>query len=55
MTILELAVLCEWLMVADPWPLTDIQRSMMEDFADREAVKHGFKDWLDCYHKVKTS
>lgn len=53
MTILEIAILCEWLMVSDPWPLSPTQKDMMHDYADREAVRHGFRDWLDCYYKTK--
>jgi hydroxypyruvate isomerase len=49
MTMIELKALCALLMSDDPTSLNPGQREVLEDFANREARKHGFDGWIDCY------
>lgn len=42
------------LMCSDPWPVTNDPSNQItiESFADAEAQRHGFKDWIEAYHKL---
>ena len=46
---------CEMLMCADPWPVPessfDTER-VLKDWADIEARRQGYTDWIDAYHKL---
>lgn len=47
----EFKVFVQLLMVSDPWPL-EYGHPMMTDFADNEARKRGFPDWIAAYHAL---
>jgi hypothetical protein len=41
------------LMCADPWPVDDENNQLIVDaFADEEAMRHGFNDWVEAYHAL---
>jgi hypothetical protein len=42
------------LMCSDPWPVEGEpeNQKLIESWADLEAEKHGFKDWIEAYHKL---
>ncbi len=49
----EFAALCELLMCSDPWPcLTQSSEAILKTFADDEAKRHGYTDWIDAYHTL---
>lgn len=38
---------------SDPWPVDDADNELViKAFADAEAKKRGFKDWVDAYHEM---
>ena len=39
------------MMVSDPWPLKDVEHASLLDFADSEAAKRGYENWIEAYHK----
>jgi len=41
------------IMCADPTPLTDEGDQLLKDFADREAVRRGYDNWIVAYHEMK--
>lgn len=49
----ELKAFCELLMCSDPWP-TDTRgnEETIKAFANAQAEKLGFKDWVDAYHEL---
>ena len=49
---IELKSFVELLMISDPWPLQPNDHVNLETFADREAGRHGFKDWVEAYHEL---
>jgi len=42
------------LMCSDPWPIMREEKSEYElkSFANEEAKKRGFTDWIDAYHQL---
>lgn len=48
----ELRVLCNLLMVSDPWPLSKADEMILKNFADEEAKRHGYQDWIEAYHEI---
>lgn len=43
----------ELLMVSDPFPSNDpVNEIILKDFADQEAQKRGFKNWIEAYHSL---
>jgi hypothetical protein len=53
MTKVEFKAFLDLLMSSDPSPLTDEQDLALQAFADAEAKRHGFQDWIEAYHMVK--
>lgn len=43
------------LMCCDPWPVENDEQSqeIILDWANNEAVRHGFSDWIAAYHKLE--
>ena len=52
MTREQLRVLCELMMVSDPWLLSSGDQAIFEEMLNEEARKQGFTDWLDAYHSA---
>lgn len=50
-----LGALCNLLMVTDPWPdvLSEEDEKLLKKWADEEAQRHGFNDWVDAYHNLE--
>lgn len=48
----ELKSLCSLLMFSDPWPIDSDSKLLLENFANREANKYGYCDWIDAYHFI---
>ena len=41
------------LMCSDPWPTPDAaEDETLKDFADAEAVKRGYSDWIVAFHEM---
>lgn len=41
------------MMCSDPWPLDGAQsRTILEQFADKEALKRGYENWIVAYHEM---
>jgi hypothetical protein len=53
MTREQLRVLCELMMVSDPWLLSSDDQAIFEEMLNEEARKQGFTDWLDAYHSAQ--
>jgi len=50
MTLEELSVLVELIIVSDPWPLDKHSEEVLKDFANKQSQLHGFHDWIDAAH-----
>jgi len=50
MTDIEFRIFMDLLMVSDPWPLVS-GKDEMDELADKEAMRRGFDDWIDAYHR----
>lgn len=48
----DLSTLLAWLMVSDPWALSDGHRDRMIRMLNDEAERRGFEDWIDAYHEL---
>jgi len=46
----EFGTLCDWLMVADPWPLPESRRDRIVRMLNDEAQARGYDDWIQAYH-----
>ena len=44
-------IFIEMLICADPWPLSPEKLLVANKFADFEARKRGYTDWIDALHK----
>lgn len=55
MTDSELNALLSLLMCDDPSSISEEQRTVLADWADAEARRHGFNDWLDAYHGLEAA
>ena len=40
------------LMVSDPWP-TGVNGELLWRWADHEAKRYGFSNWIEAYHKME--
>ncbi len=40
------------LMCSDPWP-ESVPKDALDAFADEEARKRGFDDWIEAYHMLE--
>lgn len=45
------------LMCSDPWPVDraphrDNSQKIIDEWADKEARRHGYSDWIEAYHKM---
>lgn len=49
---IQFKVLCDLLMVSDPWPLDTEAEQTLKSWANSEAPSHGFADWVDAYHGI---
>lgn len=47
----ELKAFCELLMVSDPWPTEKFSEDILKLYADKQAQKHGFTDWIEFYNE----
>lgn len=52
MTPKEFSVLCSLIIVSDPWPLSMEDKVILECFADTEASRLGFDNWIEAYHAL---
>ncbi len=41
------------MMCSDPWPITDVENDHLTCFADMEAAKRGYGDWIEAYHAFR--
>ena len=48
----EFRALLDLLMVSDPWPLDKAGEVILKAFADKEAKKRGFDNWIEAYMKL---
>jgi hypothetical protein len=46
------STLLAWVMVSDPWQLSEHQRERMVEMLDSEAERRGFTDWTEAYHEL---
>lgn len=49
----ELRAFLNLLMISDPWPLSENEQNILDEFAQRESKKRGYKDWIDAFHAFK--
>lgn len=49
MSDLEFRALLDLMVVSDPFP-TDVNRDVIENLLDREAIARGHTNWVDAYH-----
>ncbi len=40
------------LVCSDPWPTDGEGKYLLETWADEEARKHGYGDWIEAYHAL---
>lgn len=53
MTVKQYRAFLNLLMCSDPWPTPDAaENRILCEFADAEAIKHGYTDWIDAYHRM---
>ena len=51
----EFRALLDWFMCSDPWPDTTNAAEnhlVITQWADEEARRHGFTDWIQAYHEL---
>lgn len=53
MTKEELKALCNLLMLADPFPLSNQEKNLLENVANKHAIEHGFNDWIEALHGIQ--
>jgi len=46
----EFRVLLDWLMVSDPWVISDEANDLMVAMITNESIARGFTDWIGAYH-----
>ena len=51
MTDLEFRIAMDWMMVSDPWPLSEREHTVMWDMLNGEAEKRGYDNWIVAYHE----
>ncbi len=53
MNLEELKAFLTLLMCSDPWPVPEnYGNDLLQKFADSESQRHGFRDWIEAYHKL---
>lgn len=55
MNALEYQKFLEVLMCADPWPYGQEAEEILKDFANMEALNHGYDNWIEAYHGIDDS
>lgn len=50
MTNKQLRALFNWRMCSDPWPAEPKDMQIIDNWLDRLARVHGYRDWVDAYH-----
>jgi hypothetical protein len=48
----ELKALVTLMMVSDPWPIDEDSRDLLVNFAEEQALKLGYTDFIDAYHSI---
>jgi len=48
----EFSVLLKLLMVADPWPLSEVDRDTIVEMMNEEAKSRNYDDWVHAYHEM---
>ena len=48
----EFSALLDLLMVVDPWP-KQVNRNVIKNMANDEAIRLGYWDWIDAYHNFE--
>ena len=51
----EYEALVNVLMELDPWPLDIAWHTILVDYANKEAISHGYTDWIDALHNIGPS
>jgi len=48
----EYRAFLDLMMCSDPWPVPDnVGQQLLEAFADDQAKKRGFDNWIEAYHR----
>jgi hypothetical protein len=48
----DFSTILAWLMVSDPWPLSDGHRDRIVRMLNADAERRGFEDWTEAYHEL---
>jgi len=48
----ELQAFLALMMVSDPWPLSDVEHAVLEQYADESAKERGYANWIEAYHSM---
>ena len=48
----EFRAALRWMMVSDPWPLSEKEERTLKDMLNREAEARGFQNWVVAYHEL---